>query len=433
MKDALPRSAAGNSELIQSLEERSRDVFGRFGYGEIRTPILEERALFVRAIGEETDIVSKEMFAFQDRGERDVVMRPEGTAPIVRAYLEANLDRTAPFQKLYYLGSMFRAERPQAGRLREFHQIGAEAIGSKSAAIDAEIIVLAASILDRCGIKGYTIRLNNLGCHDDKARLSETLRQSLSEKSALLCDDCRKRLNVNPLRVLDCKKETCRNVVRGAFTAIDFLCATCKDHYNEVKKYLGQTAVKDLCKDDPYIVRGLDYYTSTVFEISHPALGAQDAIGAGGRYDTLIQDMGGPALGAVGFALGVERMLMACANDAAVFTDTHISVYIATMGEKARAEGFRIADMLRKTDFKGCGLKIACDMNYEERSLKSQMRSANNSNARFVLILGDDEVAKRTAMVKNMVGSEQHEVGFDALADFIMNEVQKTMSGEKRC
>ena len=406
MKDSLPN----DSTLWQSLEGSAIDIFHKYGYREIRTPILEEKDLFVKSIGGETDIVTKEMFSFLDRGERDVVLRPEGTAPIVRAYLEANLHKIEPFQKFYYIGPMFRAERPQAGRLRQFHQIGAEVIGSHSPAVDAEIILLLSSILDKTGIRDYKIKLNNLGCHNDKIRLSKILKEYFLDKKSILCEDCNNRMDKNPMRILDCKKDGCRNITKGALKSADFLCDGCKNHFSGVKEYLKKTPAGIKCSEDPYIVRGLDYYTSTVFEVSHPALGAQDAVGAGGRYDNLVKDMGGPSIGAVGFALGIERMLIASAKDCGVLTGLYppIEVYIATIGEASRKEAFRILNELRSEG-------IVSDINYEGASLKSQMRDANKLKARFTLIMGDDELGKSEVVLKNMRNTEQHTIPFDNL------------------
>lgn len=403
MKDILPDT----SRYWQRLEENSIAVFHKFGYNEIRTPVLEDKGLFVKSIGNETDIVTKEMFSFLDRGDRDVVLRPEGTAPIVRAYLEANLHKTDPFQKFYYIEPMFRAERPQAGRMRQFHQIGAEAIGSFSPLIDAEVIMMLAAILNKNGITDYTIRLNNLGCHNDKIGLSKALKEQFSDKKTMFCDDCKKRLQKNPLRILDCKKDSCRNIARGTLKSIDFLCNDCKAHFAGVKEHLKGTFVEKKCVDDPYIVRGLDYYTSTVFEISHPALGAQDAIGAGGRYDNLVKDMGGPVLGAVGFALGIERMLMACAKDMPAVKGPR-AVYIATLGEKALKEGFRMVNELRDAG-------IECNMDYEGKSLKSQMRAADKLGSVCTLIIGDDELAKGEAVLRDMETSDQSNIKFSEI------------------
>ena len=300
MDDLLPQDAW----IWHDLEARARREFESSGYSEIRTPILEDTSLFVRGIGETTDIVTKEMFTFLDRKERSLTMRPEGTAPIVRAYIEHALLACSSISRLYYIGPMFRAERPQAGRLRQFHQIGVEAIGSLHPALDAEVIALSAKLLDAAGIKEYRIKLNNLGCREDKKKLSKILKNIFSNKKGEhLCEDCKRRIKMNPLRVLDCKNDGCREVVRKTFKEAVFICDGCKAHFEEVLKYIDMLNIK--YEIDPYIVRGLDYYTRTVFEITHEGLGSKDAIGAGGRYDNLSLDMGGPDVGACGFALGM--------------------------------------------------------------------------------------------------------------------------------
>lgn len=410
MKDMLP----DESSRWQKIEASSRGTFQIFGYREIRTPALEETALFVKSIGSDADIVQKEMFSFRDRGKRDVSLRPEGTAPIVRAYLEANLHKTNPFQKLYYIGPMFRAERPQAGRMRQFHQIGAEAIGSSDPAIDAEIIELQGRILDSCGIKGYRLRLNNLGCKDDKKRLSKALKEALSDKKALLCDDCKKRLSINPLRVIDCKNEHCRDVLRGTLKGVRFLCEDCIRYFEGVKAHLDLIKVKYVL--DPYIVRGLDYYTRTVFEVSHSSLGSgQDAIGAGGRYDNLISQMGGPGLGACGFALGIERMIIVMGEgDSAGSAESGIRAYIATIGDEARKRGFGVLSELRSSG-------IACDMDYEAKSLKAQMRGADRLKAKVVIIIGEDELASGEAAVRDMASKEQQKVKLEEVTKYVAN------------
>ena len=397
--DILP----GSVELRQAMECISRDIFRKFGYREIRTPIIEEKSLFVKSIGEETDIVTKEMFSFKDRGDREIVLRPEGTAPIVRAYLEANLHKTDAFQKFYYIGPMFRAERPQAGRMRQFQQIGAEAIGSANPEIDAEVIRLLTALLDAMKIEGYKIRLNNLGCKEDKANLSGKLRNILSKEKSRLCDDCKKRLETNPLRLLDCKVESCRSVVRSTFKSVQFICPKCEEHFSKVLACLDSLGIKyDL---DPYIVRGLDYYTQTVFEVTHPELGSQDALGAGGRYDNLISDMGGPQLGAAGFALGVERILIVAAKQGAATVCPYEKevIYIATMGEIAKKKGFELINTLRSDKWEK---KMSFDMDYEDKSLKAQMREADKLGAKFVLIIGDDEIAKGEVIMRNMATKE---------------------------
>jgi len=404
----------------QRIEALARDLFAIYGYGEIRTPIIEETGLFVKSVGEDTDIVKKEMFSFVDRGERGISLRPEGTAPIVRAYLENNLDKTEPFQKLYYIGPMFRAERPQAGRLRQFHQIGCEAIGSSSPALDAEVITLMAKLLEVIGIKDYSMKLNNLGCREDKKKLSGLLKEAFSgkETAKLLCDDCKRRAKTNPLRLLDCKGESCRAVIRKHFKEMDFLCADCKAHFDEVLKFLKLSGLRYTI--DPFIVRGLDYYTRTVFEAVCEKLGAQNAVGAGGRYDNLISQMGGPETGACGFALGVDRMLLAISLKTAEVnknTDRDL-LYIAALGEAARVKGFTILNDMRSSG-------IASAMTYEDSSLKSQMRAADKLGAKFVIIIGDDEIKKGEAALRDMATKEQVNIKFDDMVKVIRDKVKR--------
>ena len=410
-KDILPQETLG----WQRIEAISRDVFRLFGYSEIRTPIIEDTALFTKSVGEDTDIVKKEMFSFTDRGERNISLRPEGTAPIVRAYLENNLDKTEPFQKLYYIGPMFRAERPQAGRMRQFHQIGAEAIGSNSPAMDAEIVGVMVKLLDACGTKNYKLKLNNLGCRDDKKKLSKILKDIFSDKTnqKLLCEDCKRRALTNPMRVLDCKVESCKAVVREQFKEVDFLCEDCKSHFADVARYL--KLLKIPYAVDPFIVRGLDYYTRTVFEVSCGELGAQNAIGAGGRYDNLISDMGGLRTGACGFALGVERMIMVSdvQENAAMRQIAGMDVFVATLGAAANEKGFVLLGELRNAG-------IPADIDYGKGSLKSQMRRADSLGARFVLIIGDDELSKGEAVLRNMVTKEQISLNFEDIAQKII-------------
>lgn len=414
-RDILP----GESVQWQKVETAARDLFRTYGYGEIRTPVMEESGLFVKSVGEDTDIVKKEMFSFQDRGERDISLRPEGTAPIVRAYLENNLASLEPFQKLYYIGPMFRAERPQAGRLRQFSQIGVEAIGSNSPALDAEVIIVMAKLLESFGVKNYAMKLNNLGCSEDKKKLSRALKElfSKNEVAAVLCEDCKRRSGTNPLRVLDCKVESCKEIVRKSFKEIDFLCTDCKKHFDDVLKFLDLSKIKYVI--DPYIVRGLDYYTRTVFEASCESLGAQNAVGAGGRYDNLISDMGGAQTGACGFAVGVDRVLLSISKEPSeIAAGSRIDVFVAPLGEDAYKKAFLVLADLRASG-------IACDIDYENRSLKSQMRSADKAKARFVLIIGDDEVKKGEAALRDMQTKEQVFVGFDKLSATIKGKMEK--------
>lgn len=392
-EDLLPKE----TKLWIFLEGKARAIFNSFGYREIRTPMIEESALFVRSIGQGTDIVEKQMFTFLDRGERSITLRPEATASVVRAYLENGMDNDVGFAKLFYTGPMFRAERPQAGRMRQFHQIGVEAIGSYSPYLDAEVIALLAAILDAFDIRGYEIKLNSLGCVKDKEMLSDGLREAIGNRIKDFCEDCKVRYGKNVLRVLDCKNNACRDIIKKIFTGTEFyLCPDCRTHFETVKKSLD--AMRIDYREEPHLVRGLDYYTKTTFEVTHKKLGAQDAIGAGGRYDNLVANLGGHAKGACGFAIGMERAIMAIQDIPEL--DGGIDIYIATMGEEEYRMGFALAMALRK---KG----ISVEVDFEGRSLKAQMRAADKIDAKYVAIIGEDELNKHQITLRNMGTKEQ--------------------------
>ncbi|MCM8790147.1 MAG: histidine--tRNA ligase [Candidatus Omnitrophica bacterium] len=414
MDDILPQDVW----LWQELESRARKELESSGYVEIRTPILEETAVFIRGIGETTDIVTKEMFTFSDRKERSLTMRPEGTAPIVRSYIEHSLGNISPVLRLYYIGPMFRAERPQKGRSRQFHQIGVEVIGSFSPYADVEVLAQLDKLLKAFGLSGYVIKLNSLGCKSDKLKFTESLKQYLADKINLLCEDCRNRVGKNVLRVLDCKKESCTQAMRGAPNILDNMCLKCARHFEEVKSSLKALGIN--FQETKNLVRGLDYYTATVFEITHPALGTQDAIGAGGRYDNLIKDMGGECAGAVGYALGLERIILALKGHAARKPDRNV-IYIATLGDAARLEGLKISESL-KDGLALPNLVVLRDMG--EASLKSQMRSADRQNAKVVIILGEDEMKEKKLTIKDMrPGGSQVSVA----AELVVEEVRRIL------
>ena len=393
-KDILPEEAS----IWQELEETSRKVFSLYNFKEIRPPLVEDLALFNRSLGESTEIVQKQMFLINNKNET-YALRPEGTASIVRAYIENNIDKTSRFSKFYYLGPMFRLERPQKGRLRQFNHIGCEAIGSYDSSLDIEIISLADSLLRNFSISGYKIKLNSLGCPKDKAKLIENLHQELNHKTDSLCEDCRERVKKNVLRVLDCKNESCKKIVKTLNIQDKYLCPDCDTHFNEVRS--GLDALKITYEVSPHLVRGLDYYTQTVFEITHDELGAQDAIGAGGRYNNLVQELGGPELGAIGFALGVERLLLAQTIQEKTKTDNLI--YVITLGAEAKNKGIEILHHLRQNE-------IPADMDYEGRSIKGAMRKASDLKVKFALIIGEDELKKNTVMLKDMNSGEQKEI-----------------------
>lgn len=393
-KDILPDETI----LWQRLEEISRNTFSLFNFKEIRPPLIEEAALFNRSLGESTEIVQKQMFLINNKDET-YALRPEGTVSIVRAYIENNLDKTSPFNKFYYIGPMFRLERPQKGRLRQFHHIGCEVIGSFDPALDVEVISLAETLLRNFSIGGYQIKINSLGCAVDKKKLIEVLRKGLNTKADKLCDECKNRLINNPLRVLDCKNDSCKEVVAELNFKAEYLCADCQGHFTKVKQ--GLDSLKIDYQINPHLVRGLDYYTGTVFEITHVDLGAQDAIGAGGRYNNLIKELGGPQTGAIGFAFGIERLLLV--SKLKVENIKKNLIYLITLGDQAKAYGLKLLDELRK-------MNITADTDYEGKSLKGAMRQANDMAARFVLIIGDDEIAKGIITLKDMRLGEQREV-----------------------
>jgi len=403
MNDILPPEVY----LWQFVEEAAREVLEGFGYKEIRTPILEETSLFQKSIGEGTDIVNKEMYTFTDRGGRSLTLRPEGTAPIVRSYIENNLSAD-DYLKFYYIGPMFRSERPQKGRSRQFHQIGVEAIGSSDPYIDGGSIFLLSELLRKVGLDGFRIKLSSLGCAKDKQRLAKELRAYLLPEKNRLCEDCRIRLEKNVLRTLDCKIESCKALLRNSPKAKDFLCPDCREHYNTVKKYLNtQPSVYFI--EDPNMVRGLDYYTKTVFEVTHSALGAQDAIAAGGRYDNLIEDFGGKKTPAIGFAIGIERLLMALPPEKKKEIESKKEkklVYIATTSSDAYNKAYEVLKPFRFEDE-----KFVYEINYDRtRSLKAQMRQADKKKASFVAIFGDEELKRNEVILRNMKTSEQKKI-----------------------
>lgn len=391
-KDILPEESA----LRHSLEELFRRVAEAFGYKEIRTPTFEEVGLFTRSIGEDTDIVNKEMYVFQDRGGRILALRPEGTAPVVRAYIEHGLYVTQPFSKFYYITSLFRYERPQAGRFREHHQMGVEAIGSQSPYLDAEVIYLAYHFLELAGIKEKVLYLNSVGCPVCKPGYIEKLREFLLSRKQSLCDDCQRRLYVNTLRVLDCKKEGCRAVTEDVPPIYDYLCDDCASHFEKLKQLLAELGVPfELA---PRLVRGLDYYTKTAFEIVSTKLGAQNSVCGGGRYDGLVEELGGPPTPAVGMGMGMERIVLSLGEDASR-VEENLDVFLAIEEEGIRDKAFLLLKELR-----GKGLKA--DMEYQGRSLKSQLRQANRLQARYALILKREG----RAVLRDMTTGSQREI-----------------------
>ncbi|MFA5320910.1 MAG: histidine--tRNA ligase [Candidatus Omnitrophota bacterium] len=410
-KDLLPEEV----RLWQDIENTGREIFALYNYREIRTPLIEEAALYSRSLGGSTEIVGKQMFLIE-RGEDKYALRPEGTASVVRAYLENGLDKSAGFAKLFYIGPMFRAERPQKGRLRQFHHIGCEALGSSDAVLDVEIISLAEKLLSGWGVSGHEILVNSLGCRQDKQKLADSLKNSLQDKRGELCPECQQRLDGNVLRILDCKNEECRRITSGMNGQNSHLCPDCAGHFKTVLSGLDAVGVKYTVSAN--LVRGLDYYTRTVFEINHPGLGAQSAIGAGGRYDNLIAELGGQEKGAAGFAFGMERVMLV--SRAQARAAVNLRVFVVPLGAEARAESVKILGELR-------GSGISADTDYEGKSIKGAMRSANSLGAVLVMIIGEDELRGGTVLIKNMSNGTQEPVNRDKILQAVKERLDRNV------
>ncbi|MDF1613936.1 histidine--tRNA ligase [Desulfurivibrio dismutans] len=397
-KDILPDEA----RLWQRVEGTARDIFRRFGFEEIKVPILEKTGLFARSIGEATDIVEKEMYTFSDRNGESITMRPEGTAPVLRAFIEHALHLRRPINRLFTVGPMFRHERPQKGRLRQFHQLSVEALGADHPRLDAEVIAMARQLLVELGLKAE-LQLNSLGCPDCRPAYRAKLVEFLSGHREQLCEDCRRRVESNPLRVLDCKSANCRRLNAEAPAILGSLCAPCDQHLARVRQDLDALQIPYTM--NPFMVRGLDYYTRTTFELLTDALGAQSAVGAGGRYDGLVKQLGGPDLPGIGFAMGLERLVLLLQEQeqaAAAGPD----LFLACLGEPAAAYGFTLLQKCRLA-----GLSALMDI--QGRGLKSQMKQADRLHARHVLIIGEDELNAGQAVLRNLDSKEERQVALD--------------------
>ena len=402
-KDILPNDIP-KWNYVQNIVEK---VFRQFNYKEIRTPIFEETILFARGIGEQTDIVGKEMYSFKDRSETSITLRPENTAGVVRAFIEQSLGAQQSLNKLYYIGAMFRQERPQAGRLRQFHQFGAEALGSTSPLLDGEMIEVAYQILTKLGLKNLVVKINSLGVPEVREKYKIELRKFLLDKKDKLSEESRKRFDTNILRIFDSKIEVDKQIMKDAPLLLDYLDEQSKNDFATVKSYL--TYVEIPFEVDPALVRGLDYYTLTTFEIVSGSVGSQSALCGGGRYDLLVQELGDEFTPAVGFAAGMERILLACENEKSFSVpDDSIDVYLIRIDPKPEPELdlelelliTTLASKLRKEN-------LSCDYDYHERSVKAQMREANKYNAKFVLFVGGDEFKNGQVNLKNMKTGEQ--------------------------
>lgn len=412
--DILP----GEVEIWQEVEARSRQIFKAYDFSEIRIPILEKTELFSRSIGETTDIVEKEMYTFEDRDSRSgesttatrLTLRPEGTAGVVRAYVESEMYKTEPVRKLYYMGPMFRRERPQKGRTRQFHQIGAEALGRADPFIDAEILLLMSDFFGAVGLTEPSLQINSLGDSECRPKYRETLLAFLKERQDSLCDNCRRRIDRNPLRALDCKEPGCIRTTKDAPSILDSLCINCQEHFQTVQRLLRETHVQFTL--NPRMVRGLDYYCRTTFEWTTTQLGSQSAVAAGGRYDGLVEELGGPAIPGVGFAMGVERLTMLLKMQETAAANGP-SCYVVWVGERARDWAFPLVHRLRQ---KG----LSMEMEGESRSLKSQMRRADKLKSALVLIVGEDELVKGKAVLRDMGSKQQEEISLDSIEVALM-------------
>ncbi|MCJ7657121.1 MAG: histidine--tRNA ligase [Candidatus Atribacteria bacterium] len=391
------------------IEDMIKEILNKYAYKEIRTPFFEYTDLFVRGIGEATDIVTKEMFTFPDRKGRSLTLRPEGTAPVVRAYLEKGMDRISKVIKLFYLGPMFRCEKPQAGRFRQFNQFGIEVIGTKSSAADAEVILTVLDVYKKLGLKNLEILINSVGCKKCRVDFVQKLKKYLEDKKDFLCFECKERYKKNPLRVLYFKNDSCKKIIESAPVIIENLCQECESHFSEVKSHL--TDQKIIFNEDPKLVRGLDYYTKTAFEIIARGLGAQNAIGGGGRYDDLVEELGGKPTPAVGFAAGIERMVIAIDQQKVKWpVEKGLDIFVAKVNEKNKDSAFRLLQKIRNAG-------LSADMDYSDGSLKSQMRIANKIRARYTVIVGEEELSKNMVILRNMQTKEQKEVKIDNLID----------------
>ena len=408
-KDVLPADVYKN----QYIEATALGVAEQFGYKEIRTPVFEHTELFQRGVGDTTDVVQKEMYTFDDKGGRSITLRPEGTAGAVRSYLENGLCNEALPQKVCYITSCYRYEKPQAGRLREFHQFGVECFGTASPLADAEIIALAKSIFDNLEVKDLSLEINSIGCPTCRAEYHKALKEYFEGKKEQLCDTCKDRLDRNPMRILDCKSPVCSEIAKDAPVVIDYLCEECKEHFEKVQQYLNAQNIE--YKINPKIVRGLDYYTKTVFEFVSNSIGAQGTVCGGGRYDGLVEELGGQHTASLGFGMGLERLMMLMeAQDCPFPEPNKADLFIVAMGDKATLKALEISKDMRAEGF-------SCLMDLNQRSVRAQMKYANKLGAKFNLVIGDNEVDSKTAMLKNMATGEESEIALDTFVNGFYN------------
>ena len=409
-KDILPQE----SYKWQYIEDTAREVASLFNVSEIRTPTFEHTEVFIRGVGETTDIVNKEMYTFIDKGDRSITLKPEGTAGVARAFVENGLFNTALPVKLFYITPCFRYERPQAGRLREFHQFGVEMLGSVDPSIDAEAIILAHTFFDKLNVKGLKLHVNSIGCKTCRKEYHKALIEYYQKNEDKLCPLCIERLRKNPMRLLDCKNEECKKLAENAPKILDYICDDCKTHFNAVLKYLSTAGIDYVI--DAGIVRGLDYYTKTVFEFVSENIGAQGTVCGGGRYDALVSDLGGQDVAGIGFALGIERLLLLLENTNVQIKKKNTPlIYIAPIGEEEKILSFKIVLSLRK---KG----IIAETDNMNRGIKSQFKYADKINVKYVGVIGSDELNKGVIKIKNMKDGTEEEVETDKIYEYIQEK-----------
>jgi histidyl-tRNA synthetase len=398
--------------LWQKAERVAKDVFSAYGFQELRAPIIEATEIFVRSIGETSDIVEKEMYTFSDKADRSITLRPEGTAPVVRCYVQNRLYNLPSPQKFFYSGPMFRYERPQKGRFRQFYHVGVEALGISDPKIDAEILLMLKLILDRLGLKEMSYELNSIGCEKCRPDYKKALLNFISKRIDGFCPDCKRRYEVNPLRILDCKVKECIKLRVDAPKVTDSLCKDCREHFDVLLSLLRLTDFPFVINPD--MVRGLDYYTRTTFEVTSKQLGAQNAVAAGGRYDSLVEEFGGPPTPAIGFAIGMERVAELLESSGKIEISAP-EVFIATVGASAEKEGILIANRLRENG-------IWVEIGYAGHSLRSQLRRADRLSARHVLIIGDDEIKSRKLKWKRLTDGTQGEMPVSEVLEFFTKQ-----------
>ena len=415
----INRAVKGTNDILPSnvhkwqfVEGVMLDTARLFGFSEIRIPVFEHTEVFKRSVGDTTDVVQKEMYTFDDKGGRSITLRPELTAGVIRSVLENGLTNGPLPLKVCYIGGCYRYEKPQAGRLREFHQFGVECVGAAAPNADAEVISLAKQILDNIGIKKISLEINSIGCPECRKNYQNALKEYFKKNLDSLCDTCRDRLERNPMRILDCKSPICKEICKNAPVVIDYLCDECENHFNEVKKHLDSAGIKYTV--NPQIVRGLDYYTRTVFEFVSGDIGAQSTVCGGGRYDGLIAQMGGQPTASLGFAMGIERLMMVLESQNAEMPSAPTpDLYIAPMGENASLKATEICSKLRSD-----GFSVQTDIT--ARGLKAQMKFANKIAAKYTLVLGDDELNNNSAKLKNMQAGDETEVALDNLSESLL-------------